>query len=207
LTTKLEYGKTYNDKISRLKKGGVKMTELSKVLEKVTSYNLFNNLFPGIIFSCIVEKVTRFSIAEGNLLQNLFIYYFVGMVLSRIGSIFIEKILKSIKTADKKEWIHFESYGDYVQAVKVDSFILTLNETNNTYRTIIAMVLSLIAVKTFDWVIYDKLSTFSFNVDNWIFLILCSLLLLLFAMSYKKQTDYISKRIENAIKNETKGGI
>ena len=44
----------------------------------------------------MVKEFTRFSLADGELLENLFIYYFVGMIISRIGSMFVEKILKII---------------------------------------------------------------------------------------------------------------
>lgn len=71
------------------------------VIEKISSYNLFNNFFPGIIFYYMVKEFTRFSLADGELLENLFIYYFVGMIISRIGSMFVEKILKSIKVKNK----------------------------------------------------------------------------------------------------------
>ena len=49
----------------------------------------------------MVKEFTRFSLADGELLENLFIYYFVGMIISRIGSMFVEKILKSIKVKNK----------------------------------------------------------------------------------------------------------
>lgn len=74
----------------------------SRIIEKITSYNLFNNFFPGIIVCYIIEKTTRFSIADGNLLQNLFVYYFVGIIVSRISSLFIEKALRSIKVKKKR---------------------------------------------------------------------------------------------------------
>ena len=70
--------------------------------EKISSYDILNNLFPGVIFCIIVENVTRISISTGELWKNLFLYYFVGMILSRIGSIFDERILKSIKVTNKE---------------------------------------------------------------------------------------------------------
>ena len=53
------------------------------VIEKISSYNLFNNFFPGIIFCYMVKEFTRFSLADGELLENLFIYYFCTLLVLR----------------------------------------------------------------------------------------------------------------------------
>ena len=70
---------------------------IKNVIEKISSYNIFNNLFPGIVFCYFVEKFTQFVFVADNVAENIFVYYFVGMVISRIGSIVIEKVLMSIK--------------------------------------------------------------------------------------------------------------
>lgn len=78
------------------------MEDITKnMVDKISSYNIFNNLFPGIIFCSIVERTTRFSVSTGEIWEKLFVYYFVGMIISRIGSILIEKALKSIKVRNK----------------------------------------------------------------------------------------------------------
>ena len=44
------------------------MKDVTKnLVEKNSSYNIFNNLFPGIIFCGIVEKTTRISFSTGIL--------------------------------------------------------------------------------------------------------------------------------------------
>ena len=75
---------------------------VKNLVEKISSYDILNNLFPGIIFCSIVERTTRITFSTGAIWEDLFIYYFAGMIISRIGSIFIEKILKSIKVRNKK---------------------------------------------------------------------------------------------------------
>lgn len=178
------------------------MEELIKnVTEKISSYNIFNNLFPGIVFCHIVERTTRFSFVCDNVCENLFIYYFVGMIISRIGSIFIEKWLKTIKvknkeTNSKEPFLKFAPYDRYIDASKNDPFIITLNETNNTYRTIIAMIILIIAVKLYDWLIYDLVRCLGQVGNNLVFVIICLIFVILFMYSYKKQTDYIRSRVE-----------
>ena len=140
---------------------------LSTIIDKVTSYNLFNNFFPGIIVCYIIEKTTRMSIADGDLLQNLFVYYFVGMIVSRVGSLFIEKILKSLKvknkTSNQKEpFLKFAPYDKYIEASNKEPFIKVLCETNNMYRTIIAVFIVSLVVKLYDLLLYD----FIINLGN-----------------------------------------
>lgn len=123
------------------------------------------------------------------------------MIISRIGSIFIEKWLRTIKvknrkTNNKEPFLKFAPYDRYVDASENDSFIKTLNETNNIYRTIIAMVISIMAVKLYDWLIYDLVQCLGKVGNNLVFVIFCLIVIILFIYSYKKQTDYIRSRVE-----------
>lgn len=176
--------------------------------EKITSYNIFNNLFPGIIFCFALNQTTIFNIRTDSILQNVFIYYFVGMVISRIGSLFIEKILKNIKIKNKKtknneSFLAFANHSDYIQASKKDETIKVLSETNNTYRTLIALFFSLVIVKIYEMFLHDFLLKV---IDkNIIIIFLFVLLLVMFLFSYRKQTAYISRRVEK-YKMEIKGG-
>lgn len=181
---------------------------VKNLLEKISSYEIFNNFFPGIIFCIIVEKTTRISFCTGEIWERLFIYYFIGMIISRVGSIFVEKKLGSIKVKNKKtkvkeKFIKFAPYSDYIEASENISFIKILNETNNTYRTIIAMFVAVMCTKLYDWFLYDMINNFGVVGNNIIFLIICLLITMLFIHSYKKQTDYIRKRVEKYIKSKS----
>ena len=170
------------------------------ILEKISSYNIFNNLFPGVVFCTLLEKMTNFSLTRDKAFANLFIYYFIGMVISRFGSVFIEKIFKTLKFKNKN-FIEFSKYENYIEASKIDSFIEILNETNNTYRTMIAVFFLIIIIKLYDWLLYDIFSSYR-NTNNIMFIGVCLLIMILFVFSYKKQTKYIKKRIEKAIGNQ-----
>lgn len=183
---------------------------IKNLIEKISSYDILNNLFPGIIFCSIVERTTRITFSTGEIWKDLFLYYFVGMVIGRIGSIFIEKILKSIKVCNKKakekeNFLKFAPYGDYIEASKADSFIKVLNETNNTYRTIIAMLIAVMGAKLYDWFLYDLINDLGISGSNSVFLIVCLLIIMLFIHSYKKQTDYIRRRVEKYVKSKQIG--
>ena len=178
------------------------MEELIKdIVEKISSYNIFNNLFPGIVFCFVVERTTRFSVICDDICEKLFVYYFIGMIINRIGSVFIEKCLKAIKVKNrttncKEPFLKFAPYNMYIEASQKDPFITTLNEMNNVYRTIIATVVLIMITKLFDWLIYDWVNRLGQIGNNLFIVIVCLLIIILFIHSYRKQTDYIRKRIE-----------
>ena len=102
---------------------------MKEILDKITSYNLFNYLLPGVLFVVILDKLTIYSFAQENLVIGAFVYYFVGLVVSRTGSIVVEPLLKKIG------FVKFDDYKDFVVAAKNDSKIDVLSESNNMYRT------------------------------------------------------------------------
>jgi hypothetical protein len=158
---------------------------MKDLLEKLSSYNIFNYLFPGVVFVVLASKLISYNFIQQDIFLGAFLYYFIGLVISRIGSIFIEPLFKFIK------FLKFADYKRFVKASKADTTIDTLSEVNNMYRTICSLFLNLIAINGFEW-----LST------KWLFLserkfeTLTAFLFLLFLFSYRKQTHYITKRIE-----------
>lgn len=143
--------------------------------------------------------------------ENIILFYFCGSAISRFGSLVIETILnKKIKCKKKNiVWTFLDraDYADYVYTSAEDKFIITLSETNNTYRTLLSVfVCSLITkviLETNNWLVSHDVLFFQDNID-WSIL---SGLTLLYLFSYKKQTKYIKKRIDaykNKIKNLVK---
>ena len=63
---------------------------LAQIVEKISSYNIVNNLYPGILFVYVLKIMFGTNLLSNNWFENLIVFYFVGMVLSRIGSIIIE---------------------------------------------------------------------------------------------------------------------
>ena len=105
---------------------------LAQIVEKISSYNIVNNLYPGILFVYVLKIMFGTDLLLNNWFENLIVFYFVGMVLSRIGSIIIEPVMKKIKI------IKYAPYQDYVKASSIDPLVATLSETNNTYRTLLS---------------------------------------------------------------------
>ncbi len=53
---------------------------MKEVLDKLGTYNLFNYLLPGCVFSVICENYKLLAIRQGETISNFFIYYFVGLI-------------------------------------------------------------------------------------------------------------------------------
>ena len=171
---------------------------IKSISSKISSYNIFNNLLPGIVFCVTITKLTRFNMVVDSILEQLFIWYFSGIVISRIGSLLIEGLLKKIKIKGTP-YLNFADYKQYVSAAEAKPFIVTLSETNNTYRTIIALIISVGVVYLYDDLLYDWFAQ-NFAAGNKLTILLAGVLLIfLFVKSYKKQTDYIRKQVEHFV--------
>lgn len=162
---------------------------MKELLGKLSSYNIFNYLFPGVIFVVILPKITQYNFIQNDFIIGAFLYYFIGLVVSRIGSLVIEPILK------KMSFVNFAEYNKFIIASKIDSKIEMLSEVNNMYRTICSLLLLEII-----FVIYENASTLLSLSPNTGPIILLITIFVLFLFSYKKQTKYITERIES---NET----
>ena len=169
--------------------------------EKISSYNIFNNLFPGVVFCSILTKTTRFCFTTENILEQLFIWYFIGMIISRIGSVFVEGLLKKLKFRGR-QYIVFADYKLYVAASEKKPFIATLSESNNTYRTMIALLLSIGFVDLYDMFVFEWIAEKCIIGNKIICIITGVFLVALFVKSYKKQTNYITKQVEKYISEQ-----
>ena len=158
---------------------------MNDLLSKLSSYNLFNYLLPGILFVVLAPAITHYSFLQRDIAIGVFVYYFIGMVVSRIGSIVMEPLLKW------SSFLKFADYKDFVDASKKDPKIELLSEVNNTYRTLCSLFFLLIMLKLYEWIE----SRFPV-LRNWSALGLAGLLLVMFLFAYRKQTGYVTKRIK-----------
>lgn len=161
---------------------------MKDLLEKLSSYNLFNYLFPGVVFAVILKGITSYLLLQENLILGFFVYYFIGLVISRFGSLVIEPFLR------KLSFLKFVDYKDFVSASKKDEKLELSSEVNNIYRTLCSMFILLILLKFYEWI------EIQFSIlKDWSNCILITLLLFMFLFSYRKQTQYITKRIRTNV--------
>ena len=158
---------------------------MNELLNKLSSYNIFNYLLPGIIFAVLTSEIIHYAMPQGNILTEAFLFYFVGLVVSRFGSLVIEPLLKGLS------FVKFARYQDFVAASKKDDQIALLSEANNTYRTFSSLFILLLLLKLF-----VKIEERCPALKEWNTTILAALLLVLFLFSYRKQTSYITQRIK-----------
>ena len=157
---------------------------MDKILEKISSYNIFNYLFPGVVFCVVCDKYFSIPLIQETIVNGIFLYYFIGLVISRIGSVVIEPTMKKVGL------LEFSEYSDFVQASKTDSKIEILSEANNMYRTI----LSMIVILGLTVLCSEALKQWP-EYTNHVKYILIGSLLVIFLFSYIKQTNYIAKRV------------
>lgn len=157
---------------------------MKELLDKISSYNFFNYLLPGVLFGVIAGKFTNYSIPLDNLIVGAFTCYFVGLTISRFGSIIIEPLLK------KASFLKFSDYKSFVVASQKDSKIELFSEVNNMYRTLTSMLVLSLLLK-----LYEFLESKITGLNEWSPYILITFLLVMFIFSYRKQTEYITKRI------------
>ena len=117
---------------------------MKDLLEKLSSYNIFNYLLPGIVFVVLADTLTAFHFAQQDIILGVFLYYFIGLIISRLGSIAIEPLLRWSK------FVQFSPYADFISASKEDKSLEVLSEANNMYRTFSTLFMSLILLKIYE---------------------------------------------------------
>lgn len=159
---------------------------MNDLIAKISSYDIFINVIPGAVFVHFIKQTGIYEVDVESVVGDLVLYYFIGLVISRIGSVIVEPLLL---------WTGFVKYGDYsdfIAASAKDSKILVLLEAGNLYRTIIALVMVCAAASNWD----VAAALLQLSSRTWILLGYAALMLL-FLVSFRKQSSFISKRVAN----------
>lgn len=168
------------------------MEILKLVIDKLSQYNFLTNILPGTVLCIILKYLVGYDLIPDDYYQAGIVFYFVGMVNSRVGSLVIEPILKAIS------WVKFAPYSEFLRAEKEDAKLTILSQENNVFRSYISlMFISILGY------IYKNCSLnlrLSLNNES---LVLIVILFVLFLFAYKKQTSFVRKIVENFIKNKS----
>lgn len=154
-------------------------------LNKLSPYSVFNYLVPGVVFCITVERIWQINIAGNDIFLAMFVYYLVGMSLSRIGSLVVEPILKKIN------FVEFSKYEDFLQAEKGDEKLQELLLTANFYRSILGGLVAFLCLNLGFWLV--KMGTITQGI--FIKVILLTIFVLVLS-GYRKQVSFIKKRVE-----------
>jgi hypothetical protein len=158
---------------------------MENIINKISSYNLFNNLLPGVIYAVFVDSIGNISLMTDNVILNFFLFYCCGVIVSRFGSLVIEEIAKKLKI------VKYAEYSDFIAASEQDKKLEILVEENNMYRTFIALFL-IIGITELYKLLLDYYA-FLNKINSYIILII---LILLFSFAFIKQTSYIYDRVQ-----------
>lgn len=162
------------------------MDGLKLIVDKLSQYNFLTNILPGTVLCIVLGKVVGYNIlfTDDWYVQGI-LFYFVGMVNNRFGSVAVEPLCKS------SGLVSFAPYRDFVKAEKADAKITTLSMENNVFRSYISVcLLSVIA-----WGYKLLEGAIPFFSDTRTILLLITLLVL-FCLSYRKQTKFVKQRVE-----------
>lgn len=165
-------------------------TFFTKLLEKISHYEILNNLIPGSAL-CFILSYIGFPILDYNVWAGIVICYLVGIVNSRFSSVFIEPICR------KTHIIQWRDYKLYNKAKKERPFIASLLESANMFRSFVSVFfISLCAygimLLSIKWV---------WLAQNGLWLLLLALMVL-FVLAYRKQINkYVVKNIDEIINN------
>lgn len=166
---------------------------MGEFIKKISSYNIFNYLFSGIIFCAIVERFTQYKIMQNDIFTYIFICYFIGLSISRVGSLILEPML--IKFNILKSY----DYKDYLETSKNDNEIKIFLEIANMYRTFLSMFIVFSIVKIYEFI------SIKYEINSTIVKIFFTVgFIVLFLCSYIKQSKYIVNRIK-FYKNKNQG--
>ncbi len=167
---------------------------MDKFLEKISAYQFLNYIIPGTLFLVFLDVLSIYDLVLDNVLFMLLEGYCVGMVLSRIGSLIIEGVLK------KWKFVVFAPYNDFKEAETKDSKVTTLSTENNMFRTFLALFLVLLILYGLNLIPCVK----DFIHTPWMVLIAIVGLVVLFLFAYRKQTSYVRKSVEYILKEHKK---
>jgi hypothetical protein len=161
------------------------MSSLKELSDKISSFNIFNYLLPGILFVVIAKELTGMDLILTRHLLGVFFYYFIGMVICLFGSLVIEPLLQRLN------FIKFIDYRSFLLAARNDDQLELLSHINNIYQSMVSMSVLLIIVKVYSYLKY------ALAIPNSISIIFALVgIIVLFLFSYRKQAMHIAKRIE-----------
>lgn len=164
---------------------------MRKFIEKIDSYELMTSLLPGAFFYTSLKFFCDIEFPIENVVEEIAVYYFLGLIINRIGSIIVKPFLLKINV------IKEATYDEYINAEKKDSKIKILMETCNYYRSMMTGCLLLLIMKCVFWCPFN----ISWFQKIWKEILLLGLIVL-FLAAYRKQMNFVCKRANVSNQND-----
>lgn len=164
--------------------------EVKSLLEQISAYEILNNIIPGTMYIGLVERLTPFHVFTRQLWVDIIICYFAGVVIGRIGSLFIGELAKK-HNPNRKD------YKLYIRAEQRNERIRPMSAIRNMYRSFISAMMCFMITFLFGFV-WPYISE-NIWVKSALVVIGSLALVLLFQKSYGKQHRYVEERIQEAM--------
>jgi hypothetical protein len=161
---------------------------IKDVIDKLSSYNLFNYLFPGFIFVYVLKETTRLFTWQDYTVPTVIMIYFIGLVISRVGSLVIEEILIGLQLITQIPT------ADYSEKAKSNVKLEIIFEAKNMYRTLSAMCIILF----FTSYVYYVL-TWSIGIKEIAITYSEFILFVLFLLAFGKQHNKVEKYLKDTV--------
>ena len=163
---------------------------MDNIFSKITDYEFFDRLFPGFLVCFYYSSLSNdsFNIAEISTISAIAmiaIMYFVGLTVSRIGSLIIEPLAKKAKL--------IQYHKGFYLAERNDPKIKVLLKDFNMYRNIAASAIISIVM--------TLIRAVSLPFDGGELAVRITVLALVFVVyfaAYAKQSVSINNRIKHA---------
>ena len=154
------------------------------MLGNFSAYDFITNFVPGVVFAAIATLGSQFDFTNDNVFIGPSLYFFFGVVASRLGSLIVEPVLIASR------FIARGDYNSFLIAEQNDKKIQPLMETCNFYRTQLTSLLCIVPLLIF----FPKANP-SFDLCALVFFVVSSALI--FAFSLRKQSQFLKVRIEH----------
>lgn len=162
---------------------------MKDLIKEISSYNIFNNLLPGVIYLFYLQVTKIVALNSYNIFILFFVAYFAGVVISRIGALLIEPILRALKL------VKYQPYEDFIRAEKVSIKLHALQEKHAMFRAFISLIVVSGLTRLCDAFDWFKMSG---NIGE---IALVVFLLIIFVIAYRKQTFFIAQRVKKENEN------
>ena len=153
---------------------------MENLIDKFSQYDTFNFLLSGVVFEIFFSYMTKINLHTTEWYTNICIWYFIGLVISRIGSLILEFICK------KTNFVKYSTSEEKLKAEKKDENkkLPILLQNSNMYRTL-----------TTTFIILTITSIFHIQTTKWLILLFVGLIVL-FLFSYQKASNYYKELVD-----------
>lgn len=163
---------------------------MEKIFDKISSYHILNYIIPGFLYLYFTAE--QYIDKTDDYLLLFMKSYIIGLIISRISSLVVEKLVLVISNLKKIE------YNKYINATINDNKIEILMQDANMFRNICTAFCCIMVYRIINVLIPDIFVNVIFQV------IIIVILIILFAISYIKQCKYVIKRANSVDEKNNK---